>query len=115
MEGLGELIGQLSGDLFVEALCRALRQPGPEGLDRTSDVVDQLGARADQRIPRVDQRQVSLGLCAAVLHWVEKLGVGPGKTGQLLGIKLIGLTLFAVDQPRLARIGYEYLVTALFE
>src|SRR5829696_8512173 len=36
------------------------------------------------------------------------------KTGQLLGIELIGLTLFAVDQPRLARIGYKYLVTALF-
>jgi hypothetical protein len=61
----------------------------------------------------MDYRQVSLGVAASVLHRVQKFRIGPSEAGQLLGIELVGLTPLAIDQPRLTRIGYEYLVTAL--
>lgn len=41
-------VGELIGDLFVEALCPAFGQPRSEGLDRPSDMVDQLRTAADQ-------------------------------------------------------------------
>jgi hypothetical protein len=50
-----------------------------------------------------------------MLHRIQKLGIGPGKTGQLLGIELVGLTLVGVDQPCLAGVGHQHLVTALLE
>ena len=80
-KSLGKLGGQLIGDLFVEALCRALGQPGSERLDCTPSMVDQLRAAADQGIAGVDQSQVSLGLFAPVLDGVQKLGVDPGQAG----------------------------------
>jgi len=46
---------------------------------------------------------------------VEKLGIGPSKTSQLLGVELVGLSLPSVDQPGLARVGHEHLVSAPFE
>src|SRR5215216_7148540 len=58
---------------------------------------------------------MSLGLLAAMLYGIQKLGIGSGKTRQLLGVELVGLTLVAVDQPCLARIGHQNLVTAVME
>jgi hypothetical protein len=63
----------------------------------------------------MDERQVGLGILAPVLYRVQKLGIGPGQTGQLLGVELVGLTPFAVDQSCLSGVGYEDLVTALLE
>src|SRR3712207_407126 len=46
----------------------------------------------------------------------EQLGVhSSGKTSQLLGIQLVGLSPLAIDQPRLARVGHQDLVATLFE
>lgn len=63
----------------------------------------------------MDERQVGLGVFAPVLYRVEKLGIYPGQTGQLVGIELVGLAPFAVDQPCLAGVGYEDLVSASLE
>src|SRR3712207_9183285 len=75
-EALDELRGKLAADLFVEAPGRAPGQTGPERLGRAPDVVDQLGAAADQSLPGVDQGPVSLGVLAPVLYRVQKLGIG---------------------------------------
>jgi hypothetical protein len=69
-EGFGEFGGQHIGDLFVEALGGARGQTSPEGLDRPPDVVDQLRASADQRVPGADEGQMSLGLLAAMLDGI---------------------------------------------
>src|SRR5215217_3833712 len=75
--------------------------------------VDHLGAATDQRLSRMDYCQVSLGVLAPVFHRVQKLRIGSGQTGQLLGIELVGLTLLAIDQPSLTRISDQYLVATL--
>jgi hypothetical protein len=56
---------------------------------------------------------MSLGVFASVLEWVQELRIQTCQAGQVLSIDLIGLTLVGVDEPRLARIGYQYLVAAL--
>ena len=61
----------------------------------------------------MDYRQVSLGVTAPVLYRVQKLRIGPREAGQLLGIELVGLTPFAIDQPSLTRISDQYLVATL--
>ena len=58
---------------------------------------------------------MSLRLFTPVLDGIQKLGIYPGQARQLLSVELIGLTLVTVDQPGLARIGYQYLVAQAFE
>src|SRR5215210_9447841 len=103
----------MARDLFVEARRRALGQAVSERFHRPADVVDHLGAATDQRLSRMDYRQVNLGVLAPVFHRVQKLRIGSGQTGQLLGIELVGLTLLAIDQPSLTRISDQYLVATL--
>jgi hypothetical protein len=97
----------------VEARRRALGQAISERFHRPADVIDHLGAATDQRLARMDHRQVSLGLTAPVLYRVQKFRIGPSEAGQLLGIELVGLTPLAVDQPSLTRISDQYLVATL--
>ena len=78
-------------------------------------MVDQLSTATNQCITGVDQGQMSLGFLTSMLYGIEQLGIDPGQTGQLLGVELVGLALVAVDQPDLARVGHEHLVTAPFE
>src|SRR5918994_1131116 len=99
--------------LFVEARRRALGQAVSERFHRPAYVVDHLGAATDQRLSRMDYRQVSLGVAASVLHRVQKFRIGPSEAGQLLGIELVGLTLLAIDQPSLTRISDQYFVATL--
>jgi hypothetical protein len=56
---------------------------------------------------------VSLGVTTPVLHRIQKFRIGPSEAGQLLGIELVGLTPFAIDQPSLTRISDQYLVATL--
>src|SRR5215207_6985957 len=86
-----------------------------EGLDCTADVVDQLRARADQRLARADERQMSLRVLASVLERVKKLGIDSGKTGQVLCVELVGLAPLAVDEPELSGISDQNRVATLFE
>ena len=90
-EYLGELGGQLALYLFVEARRRALGQAVSERFHRPAHVVDHLGTATDQRLARMDHRQVSLGVLAPVLHRVQKFRIGPSEAGQLLGIELVVL------------------------
>jgi hypothetical protein len=46
-----------------------------EGLDCTADVIDQLHARADQRLARADDGQMSLGVLTPMPERVKKLGI----------------------------------------
>ena len=103
----------MAWDLLVEARRRALGQAVSERFHRPAHVVDHLGAATDQRLARMDYRQVSLGVAASVLHRVQKFRIGPSEAGQLLGIELVGLTPFAIDQPSLTRISDQYLVATL--
>src|SRR5919112_2097424 len=98
----------LAWDLFVEARRRALGQAVSERFHRPAHVVDHLGAATDQRLARMDYRQVSLGVTAPVLHRVQKFRIGPSEAGQLLGLALFGLTPLGIDQPRLTRVSDHY-------
>jgi hypothetical protein len=60
-------------------------------------VVDELRSGADQRVPGMDQRQVSLRLFSPMLYRVQKLGIDSGQARKLLDIQLVGLMLVAVD------------------
>ncbi len=40
---------------------------------------------------------MSLGGFAAVLQWVKKLGIQTGQAREVLGVKLVGFALTAVD------------------
>src|SRR5918993_4686040 len=103
----------MAWDLLVEARRRAPGQAVSERFHRPAYVVDHLGAATDQRLSRMDYRQVSLGVLAPVLHRVQKFRIGPGETGQLLGIELVGLTPLAIDQSSLTRISDQYFVATL--
>ena len=72
------------GRFVVEASGRALGQAGPEGFDRSPNVVDQLGAATNQRLTRADNGHVGLALLAPVLEWVQQLGVHSSQASQIL-------------------------------
>jgi hypothetical protein len=50
-----------------------------------------------------------------VLERVKKLGIDPGKTGQVLCIELVGLAPLTVDEPHLPGVGDQNLVATFFE
>jgi hypothetical protein len=55
-----------------------------EGLDRSSDVVNQLRAATNQRLTRADNGHVGLGVFAAVLEWVQQLRIQTRQAIQVL-------------------------------
>jgi hypothetical protein len=79
-----ERLGDVLGRLVVEASGRALGQAGPEGLDRSADVIDQLRAGAHQRLPGADDGQVSLGAFASVLERIQQPGIQSCQASQVL-------------------------------
>jgi hypothetical protein len=58
---------------------------------------------------------MSLALFTSVLEGVEQLRIKTCQASQILGVYLVGLALVGIDQPCLARIGYQHLVATLFE
>src|SRR5215208_2650378 len=104
----------LSGS-FVEASRRTLGQPSAEGFDRSADVVHKLRAATHQRLAGADDGQMSLGVYAPVLEWVEQLRIKTCQASQVLGVDLIRFALVGVDEPRLARIGHQDLVATLLQ
>jgi hypothetical protein len=88
---------------LVEAPRRALGQAGPEGFDRSSNVVDQLRAASYQRLPGADDRQMSLGALTPVLEWVEQLRVHSSQASQVLSVYFICLAFVGVDEPKSLR------------
>jgi hypothetical protein len=58
---------------------------------------------------------MSLGVFTSMVQWVKQLRIQTCQASEVLGIYLIGLTLVGVDEPYLARIGYQHLVAALLE
>src|SRR5215211_2184967 len=56
---------------------------------------------------------MSLALFSPVLERVQELRIQTRQASQVLGVYLVGLALVGVDQPRLARIGYQHLVATL--
>src|SRR5215211_6639295 len=86
-----------------------------EGLDRAADVVDQLRARADQRLARANHRQMSLAGFAPVLQWEKKLGINPGQAREVLSVELVGFALGAVDEPQLPGVSDQNLMATLFQ
>src|SRR3954464_1843615 len=56
-----------------------------------------------------------LGVFPPVVQWVQQLWIQTGEASQLAGIKLVGFALGAVDEPRLARISYQHLMSTLLE
>jgi hypothetical protein len=57
--------------LLSEAPRRTLGEAMPERLEGSPNVVDELRTRADQRLTRADDRQVSLEVLTAVFERVE--------------------------------------------
>ena len=88
-----ECLRDVRSSSLVEASGRALGQVSPEGLDRSPNVVDQLRAATDQRLPGADDGQVSLALFAPVLERIEQLRIEACQTSEVLSIDLVGLTL----------------------
>jgi hypothetical protein len=56
---------------------------------------------------------MSLGVLTSVLHRVEQLRIQTRQASQVLGIYFVGLSLVGVDEPQLACVGHQYLVTTL--
>jgi hypothetical protein len=57
--------------LLSEAPRRTLGQAMSDRLEGSPNVVNELRTRADQRLTRADDRQVSLEVLTAVFEWVE--------------------------------------------
>jgi hypothetical protein len=68
-------------------------------------------ARPHQTGSRPDPAQIRLRLHAAVLHRIQPLGIDPGQPRQRLRIQPIVFLAALPDQPHLARIGYDHLVS----
>jgi len=73
-------------------------------------MVDELSAGANQAVASADDRQVGLGLRAAMVDGGEQLGVEPSQSGQVFGVGAIALAGVAVDQAQLAGVGHQDLV-----
>ena len=71
LKGRRQGLRYVRGGPLVEASGQALGQAGTEGLDRTSNVVYELRAATDQRLPGADDGLVSLGVFAPMLYGVE--------------------------------------------
>jgi hypothetical protein len=82
----------LSGSV-VEASRRTFGQASSEGLDRSSDVVHELGAATDQGLPGADQGHMGLGVFASVLEWVQQLRIETCQASQIFSVDLVGFTL----------------------
>ncbi len=92
-KGRPERLGDVLRRSLMEASRRALGQAGPEGLDRSADVIDELCTATYQRLPGADDGQVSLALFAPVLERVQELRVQASQASQVLGVDLVGLLL----------------------
>ena len=69
----------------MEAPRRALGPAlGPKRFDRSPNVVHELGAATDQRLPRADRGHMSLALFAPVLERVQELRIEACQAGQVL-------------------------------
>src|SRR5215211_99363 len=66
-QGWHKLLGQVLCDPVVEAFCGAFGEASPKRLDRSADVVDELGPGTHQRIARAEERKVCLGGLPTVL------------------------------------------------
>ena len=75
----------------MEAPSRALGQAMTEGLDRSSDVVHQLGAATDQRLPGADDGHMGLRVFAPVLEWVQELRVNSCQASQILQASILSV------------------------
>jgi hypothetical protein len=60
-----------SAAFLWKLLAFALGQAGPEGLHGSPNVVNELRTRADQRLTRADDGQMSLALFTPVFEWVD--------------------------------------------
>src|SRR5688500_8501874 len=58
---------------------------------------------------------MSLAVFAPVLEWIEQLRIQTCEASQILSIDLIGLAPVGVDEPYLAGIGHQYLVSTVLE
>jgi hypothetical protein len=56
---------------------------------------------------------MGLGVLAPVRHRVEQLRIQARQASKVLGVYLIGLVLVGVDEPQLACVGHQDLVTTL--
>jgi len=108
-------LGYMLGSLVVEAPGRALGQASPKGLHGSPNVVDQLRARTDQRLPGADDRQMSLGVLTAVFERIKQLRIQTCQASQILGVYLICFAPGGVDEPQFPSIGYQHLVAAVLE
>ena len=99
----------------MEAPGRTLGQAGPEGLDRSSDVVHELRASTNQRLARADDGHMGLGVFAPMLERVQELRIKTRQASQVLGVYLTRLALVGIDEPQFAGIGHQHLVAAFLE
>src|SRR3712207_3469360 len=99
----------------MEAHSRAFGQPSTKGLYSSPNVIDQLRAATYQHLTRADDRQMGLGVLTAVFEWVEQFRIHSCEASEILSIYLVGLALVGVDEPYLAGIGHQNLVSTLLE
>jgi hypothetical protein len=62
----------------------ALGQAGPEGFDRSADVVYELRAATNQCLTRADDGHVSLGIFTPMLERIEQLRIKTCQSSQIL-------------------------------
>ena len=89
----------------------ACRQAAAHGLHRAADVIDELGAGAHQAVAGAELGEIDLGLSAAVADRLEERRIEAPQPGQGLSIDAVALPLAGVDEPELAGIRDEDLVT----
>src|SRR5690606_26642398 len=69
----------------------------------------------DQRLARLDHREIRLRSLAAMADRVQQRGVHADQAGQVLGVKAVALPARGEDQANLAGIGDVEFVTGGFE
>jgi hypothetical protein len=58
---------------------------------------------------------MSLALLTPVFERIKQLRIKTRQAGKVLGVYLVGFAPVCVDEPRLARIGYQDVVATLLE
>ena len=85
------------------------------GFHHAPGMCDQHGSRFHQHVPRLDNGQIGLGLCPAMVNRMQQLWIEPSDSGQHLRIPIITLFVAVPDHPQLAWIPDQNLVAQFFK
>ena len=64
---------------------------------QASYCIDKLGSLSDNKITSLQYCQICLAFQSHMLNWMKKLAVRLSQPGQLLGVKLVVLSVTAIN------------------